>query len=144
MNSRKYQDDFYAWTQEQAQLLRSHQWTKIDIANLIDEIESMGKSEKRALKSRLTILLMHLLKWQFQPNFRGTSWQLTLRTQRRAIKDLLADNPSLKHWLVDTLHDAYEQALDDASLETGLHHSIFPSECLWSIEQVLDLDYLPN
>ena len=144
MNSRKYQEDFYAWTQEQAQLLRSRQLAKIDIANLIDEIESMGKSEKRALKSRLSILLMHLLKWQFQPNFRGTSWQLTLRTQRRAIKDLLADNPSLKHWLIETMHDAYEQAQDDASLETGLNSSIFPNQCPWSIEQILDQDYLPN
>ena len=144
MNSSKYQEDLYAWTQEQAQLLRSRQLAKIDIANLIDEIESMGKSEKRALKSRLSILLMHLLNWQFQPNFRGTSWQLTLRTQRRAIKDLLADNPSLKHWLIETMHDAYEQAQDDASLETGLNSSIFPNQCPWSIEQILDQDYLPN
>jgi hypothetical protein len=108
MSSSKYQEDFYAWTQEQAQLLRSQQLTKIDFANLIDEIESMGKSEKRALKSRLSVLLMHLLKWQFQSSFQSTSWQLTLRTQRRAIKDLLVDNPSLKHWLVETMHDAYE------------------------------------
>ena len=144
MNSSKYQEDFYAWTQEQAQLLRSQQLTKIDFANLIDEIESMGKSEKRALKSRLSVLLMHLLKWQFQASFRGTSWQLTLRTQRRAIKDLLADNPSLKHWLVEIMHDAYEQAKDDAALETGLKSSIFPEECLWSIEQVLDINYLPS
>lgn len=142
MNSSKYQEDFYAWTQEQAQLLRSQQLAKIDFANLIDEIESMGKSEKRALKSRLSVLLMHLLKWQF--HFQSTSWQLTLRTQRRAIKDLLVDNPSLKHWLVETMHDAYEQAKDDAALETGLNSRVFPDECLWSIEQVLDINYLPN
>ncbi|HNA22276.1 MAG TPA: DUF29 domain-containing protein, partial [Agitococcus sp.] len=67
-----------------------------------------------------------------------------LRTQRRAIKDLLADNPSLKHWLIETMHDAYEQAQDDASLETGLNSSIFPNQCPWSIEQILDQDYLPN
>lgn len=144
MNSSKYQQDFYAWTQEQAQLLRSQQLSKIDIEHLIEEIESMGKSEKRALKSRLCVLLMHLLKWHFQPNFRGTSWQVTLRTQRRAIKDLLADNPSLKHWLLETINDAYEQAKDDASLETGLDSSVFPQQCLWSIEQVLDINYLPN
>ena len=144
MNSSKYQEDFYAWTQEQAQLLRSQQLAKIDFANLIDEIESMGKSEKRALKSRLSVLLllMHLLKWQF--HFQSTSWQLTLRTQRRAIKDLLVDNPSLKHWMVETMHDAYEQAKDDAALETGLNSRVFPDECLWSIEQVLDINYLPN
>ena len=144
MNSSKYQEDFYAWTQEQAQLLRSQQLAKIDFANLIDEIESMGKSEKRALKSRLSVLLMHLLKWQFQSSFQSTSWQLTLRTQRRAIKDLLADNSSLRHWLVETMHDAYEQAKDDAALETGLNSRVFPDECLWSIEQVLDINYLPN
>ncbi len=144
MNSSKYQEDFYAWTQEQAQLLRSQQLAKIDFANLIDEIESMGKSEKRALKSRLSVLLMHLLKWQFQSSFQSTSWQLTLRTQRRAIKDLLVDNPSLKHWLVETMHDAYEQAKDDAVVRNGLNSSIFPDQCLWSIEQVLDLNYLPN
>ena len=144
MNSSQYQQDFYAWTQEQVQLLRSKQLSKIDIEHLIEEIESMGKSEKRALKSRLSVLLMHLLKWHFQPSFRSTSWQVTLRTQRRAIKDLLADNPSLKHWLIETMHDAYEQAKDDACLETGLDDSTFPQQCLWTIEQVLDIHYLPD
>ena len=94
-----YEKDFYAWTQEQANLIRQGKFNEIDTLHIIDEIESMGRSEKRALKSRLAVLLMHLLKWQYQPTFRGVSWTITIRNQRWEIAELLEDNPSLQHWV---------------------------------------------
>jgi hypothetical protein len=98
-----YEKDFYAWTQEQANLIRQGKFNEIDTLHIIDEIESMGRSEKRALKSRLAVLLMHLLKWQYQPTFRGVSWTITIRNQRWEIAELLEDNPSLQHWVTDTM-----------------------------------------
>jgi hypothetical protein len=82
MNSSTHENDFYAWTQEQAHLLRTGQLHQIDLQNIAEEIEDMGRSERRQLESRLEILIMHLLKWQFQPNLRSRSWQLTIKEQR--------------------------------------------------------------
>ena len=94
--SRLYDEDFYAWANEQAALLRSGRLAEADIAHIAEEIESMGKTEKRELINRLKVLLMHLLKWQLQPTFQGNSWRLTIEEQRREVVDHLADNPSLK------------------------------------------------
>ncbi|MEN9232233.1 MAG: DUF29 domain-containing protein, partial [Thermostichus sp. DG02_5_bins_236] len=91
-----YDRDFYAWIQEQATLLKSGQWDQLDIANLVEEIESLGRQERRELVNQLGILLGHLLKWQFQPQLRGKSWRATITEQRRQIQRLLQDNPSLK------------------------------------------------
>ena len=89
-----YEQDFYAWANEQAALLRAGRLSEADIEHIAEEIESMGKTEKRELVSRLTVLLLHLLKWQHQPTHRGTVWRLTLEEQRNQIEDHLADNPS--------------------------------------------------
>ena len=91
-----YERDFHAWTQESVRLLQQGRWRELDIEHLIDEIESMGASERNQLQNRLRILLAHLLKWQYQPNYRSRSWQATIKEQRLALQDLLADNPSLK------------------------------------------------
>ena len=123
-----YEKDFYAWTQEQANLIRQGKFNEIDTLHIIDEIESMGRSEKRALKSRLAVLLMHLLKWQYQPTFRGVSWTITIRNQRWEIAELLEDNPSLQHWVADTMLDAYKQARLNAQTETALRLDVFPEE----------------
>lgn len=97
MMSVLHQQDFYAWTLQQAQILKSGQFAKLDIAHLVEELESMSATEKRELISRLEILLMHLLKWQFQPAFQSRSWLLTIKEQRLQLEDHLQDNPSLKN-----------------------------------------------
>ena len=139
-----YEKDFYAWTQEQANLIRQGKFNEIDTLHIIDEIESMGRSEKRALKSRLAVLLMHLLKWQYQPTFRGVSWTITIRNQRWEIAELLEDNPSLQHWVTDTMLDAYKQARLNAQTETALRLDTFPEECPWTVEQVVANEFFPE
>ena len=139
-----YEKDFYAWTQEQANLIRQGKFNEIDTLHIIDEIESMGRSEKRALKSRLAVLLMHLLKWQYQPTFRGVSWTITIRNQRWEIAELLEDNPSLQHWVTDTMLDAYKQARLNAQTETALRLDVFPEECPWTVEQVISNELFPE
>lgn len=139
-----YESDFYGWTQEQAKLLKDKKLDAIDVANLIEEIESMGRSEKRALQSSLGRLMQHLLKWQYQPNFQSKSWQLTIKNQRREVTQNVKDNPSLKGTLNETIERAYENAVGWAALETGLDESVFPKTCPWSFDDVINNDFLPR
>jgi len=137
-----YEHDFYAWTQAQSQLLRSGQLQLIDIHNLAEEIEDMGRAEKRELESRLEVLLMHLLKWQFQPTKRSRSWQLTIKEQRLRLQRHLKQNPSLKAAIADVVVDAYQLATISAEKETGL--DVFPNTCPYTSEQVLLDEFLPD
>src|SRR3984957_11874474 len=122
MTSRRslHDNDFYAWSIEQAALLRAGRVGEADLATIAEEIESMGKTEKRELVSRLTVLLLHLLKWRFQPELRSTSWRLSVEEQRLQVASHLADNPSLKALLAATLVDSYRLAVIGARRETGL------------------------
>ena len=128
-----YETDFYAWTQEQANLLRSKQWSKIDLPNLIEEIESLGKQQRQELRNRLSLLIGHLLKWEYQPQHRSRSWLATIRVQRRDTLRLLKDNPSLKSYLDDALLEAYENAKDLAMGETNLPEQTFPADCPYNL-----------
>jgi len=139
-----YEQDFYGWTQEQAALLKAGRLNDLDITNLIEEIETMGRSEKRALESRLTVLLVHLLKWQYQPERRGRSWTLTIIAQRLKFSRLLNDNPGLKPHIPDMLSSAYRLAQVQASRETNIELATFPSECPWPYEQVIDDTFYPD
>lgn len=139
-----YEQDFYGWTQEQASLLRSGRLHEADLAHLIEEIEAMGRSERRALESALGRLLQHLLKWQFQPLLRSRSWELTIRNQRREVLKTLRDNPSLKSRQDEIYSDAYETARGWAEVETGLDERVFPASCPWSLEAVLKEGFLPE
>jgi hypothetical protein len=139
-----YDRDFYAWANEQAALLRAGRLSEADIEHVAEEIESMGKTEKRELVSRLKVLMMHLLKWQFQPNGRGNSWRLTIEEQRREVLDHLADNPSLKARLPETMQTAYAGAILAAARETNLARETFPPACLWSFEQMMADDFWPG
>lgn len=139
-----YDKDFYAWANEQAAFLRSGQLSAADIEHIAEEIESMGKTEKRELVSRLAVLLMHLLKWQFQPVGQCTSWRLTIKEQRREVTDHMADNPSLKAKLPETIAAAYARAQLSAARETNLPEATFPPECPWSFEQIMDADFWPD
>jgi len=143
MNS-TYEQDLYAWAMHNAKLLRTGQLAKADIENIAEELESMGASEKRELISRFTILLGHLLKWQFQPEKRGNSWRATIVIQRLDLKEHLADNPSLKHQLNERFRDAYRKGLLLAVKETGFHQSKFPKESPFTIAQVFDEEYFPE
>jgi hypothetical protein len=139
-----YDTDFYAWAEQQAKLLRSGQLADADIEHIAEEIDSMGRSEKRELLSRLAVLLMHLLKWRSQPMLRGNSWQATIKVQRREIARHLADNPSLKPALPDVLADAYGDAILLAARETGLPESSFPTSLPWSFGQIMDGEFWPE
>jgi hypothetical protein len=139
-----YEDDLLAWTQEQAALLRERTVDGLDWENLAEEIESMGRRDRRELKSRLTVILLHLLKWRAQPDQRSISWRKTLRTQRREIRDLLQQSPSLRRQVPDLIGKAYGDAVKDAIDETGLRTEIFPNACAYGEDEVLDEDYLPT
>jgi Domain of unknown function DUF29 len=139
-----YEEDFYAWTAEQARLLRSGELTSIDVANIAEEIESLGRSDKRAIESRLTVLLMHLLKWQIQSKMRSQSWSGTILEQRRRIEKLLRESPSLRASIDEALAEAYSDAREAASNDTGLPETDFPTECPFTVEQVLSRSFLPE
>lgn len=139
-----YETDFYTWTQQQAAFLKSGQFSEIDLENLIEEVESMGRSEKRALESRLIVLLQHLLKWQYQPTRRGRSWELTIKGQRMNFIKVLNENPGLKPSLDQCLIDAYKFAVLEASKETGLDEKTFPSVCPWELQEITKTDFYPE
>jgi hypothetical protein len=139
-----YEQDFYSWTQEQASLLRNGQLNSLDIPNLIEELETMGRSEKRELESRLTVLLLHLLKWQYQEIRRSRSWQLSIDEQRIKFEETLEDNAGLKPKLDEILRRAYRLAVIQASRETNISKSIFPENCPWELNQLIKEDYYPD
>ena len=137
-----YDQDFYLWVESTVQQLRQKQLDKIDWENLIEEIESLGKSEKNALKSNLRILLMHLLKWQYQPNKRSNSWSYTITEHNIRINQAFQDSPSLKRYFAEIFEDCYQDARKLAAKETGLNIQIFPLDCPFSQEDVLNSDRL--
>lgn len=143
-NSRLYDRDFYGWANEQAQLLRAGRFAEADIGNIAEEVESMGRSEKRELVSRLTVLLLHLLKWRFQPTLRGNSWRNTIRVQRIRLASHMRDNPSLKSVLDEAMVESYRVARLEAETETGLAEQTFPPSYPWSFEQVMDEEFWPG
>jgi hypothetical protein len=139
-----YETDFYAWAMNNARLLRDNRLSEADIDHIAEELESMGRSEKRALVNRLAELLAHLLKWQYQPARRGTSWRNTILTQRIDIQELLEDSPSLRHEIEDRVASAYEKAVLAAENETGIEGRRFPERCPYGLEQILDRGFLPG
>lgn len=141
--SHKRDADFYAWSLEQAALLRAGRIGEADVAAIADEIESMGKTEKRELVGRLTGLLLHLLKWVHQPERRGAFWRLSIANARDEIADLLDDNPSLKPQLGEAVASAYRYARRKAAIETELPESDFPDVCPWPAETACDEAFWP-
>jgi hypothetical protein len=136
-----YDEDFILWTEQQATLLRRRadgdlvNDAELDWRNLAEEIEAVGGNTRRDLRNRLTRLLQHLLKWQYQPELRSRSWRATVRTQRQEIEDLLADNPSLRAKLPEFITAAYPRARAAALDETGLLE--LPEELPFAVEQAL-------
>jgi hypothetical protein len=139
-----YDEDFAVWTAETARLLRAGRFDEIDIEHVAEEIEDMGKRDKRELHSRLTVLIIHLLKWKWQPEKQTRGWQSTLLTQRAELDRLLEDSPSLRHAIAAAIAKVYPAVLKSVVLETGLSASTFPSECPFPPDQILDREFLPE
>ncbi|NET55892.1 MAG: DUF29 domain-containing protein [Symploca sp. SIO2E6] len=139
-----YEVDFHAWTQEQVSLLRKNQWGQLDLLNLIEEIESLGKQQRQELRNRLSVLIGHLLKWEYQPQRRSRSWLATIRVQRLDVLELLEDNPSLKPYLEEALQKAYAKGVLLAVRETDLPRDTFPISCLYSLQAILSDRFFPG
>ncbi len=144
MDASLYDTDFYAWTKQQSGLLRAGKLDQSDIINIAEEIEDMGKNLKRELESRLKILFIHLLKWQYQPGHRGNSWRYSIEEQRAELADHLKDNPSLKSRLPEAMERGYKYAVNGAAGETGLSKATFPEICPWSFDQAMDNEFFPE
>lgn len=142
-DSRSHRRDFYGWAMDQGQKLRDGRLTEIDVQRLAEEIEDMGRAEKRELTNRLAVLLAHLLKWELQPTHRGRSWSATIGEQRDQARLLLRDNPSLRPVLPEVLEDAYHLGRRAATRETEMAAGDFPGVCPWSLDQALDETFWP-
>ena len=144
MDTTLYETDFFGWTRHQTELLRAGRLSELDIEHLGEEIEAMGRGERQQLTRRLEVLLIHLLKWQHQPEFQGRSWQLTIIEQRRRIAKLLRVSPSLGAVLESCFLDAYDDARFSAMKETGLPLDTFPIQPPFELVKALNLDYFPD
>ncbi len=139
-----YESDFYAWTQRQSLLLRNQQWQQIDLVNVIEEIESLGKQQRQELRSRLAVLIGHLLKWEYQREKRSRSWVATISIQRLDISELSADNPSLKPYLSEALETAYRRGVMLAMRETNLPQKTFATDVAYPLEAILLEGFYPG
>jgi hypothetical protein len=141
--SQLYDQDFYLWLQNTANLLRENKFEQLDIDNLIEEIEAMGRSEKRSLESNLVIVLLHLLKWKYQPSKQSKSWQSSILEHRRRLRRDLKDSPSLRNYLTKVLAECYQDSCKQAAIETGLSLNMFPLNCPFTEAEILNEDFLP-
>lgn len=139
-----YEQDFLEWTARNAELLRAGQFHEADIEHIAEEIEDMGLSQRHQLRSRLRVLLVHLLKWQFQPERLSSSWISTINTQRAEIEDLLEQAPSLRPALESALPKVYRRAAGLAAIETGLSPGAFPEACPFALDRLLDTAFFPE
>lgn len=139
-----YERDFYAWTQEQAARLAARAHNDIDWDNVAEEIDGVGRSQKHEIRSRMKVLLQHLLKWEFQPRGRSNSWQSSISEQRTHISGILSDSPSLESFPEEILEWAYSRAAQSASQETRISASIFPASSPYSSEKALDPAFFPG
>lgn len=141
-----YEKDVIAWANEQAGFIRAGRFDLLDLENIAEEIEDVGKSEQRELESRMAVLIAHLLKWQFQPTHRGSSWEDTIIAQRNRIERRLRKTPSLKVSLSDTdwMADAWDDGVDMAVSETGIPRKVFPQTCTWTPQLILANDFFPE
>lgn len=142
--SKTYLTDFNVWIDQTVQSLREQRWQDIDVAHLIEEVEGLGKSERRAIASQLTRLLLHLLKWQYQPQRRSDSWLDSITDARTQIELAIADSPSLKNYPAEQLEESYQRARRQAAKQTSLEISEFPNTCPYALAPVLSEDWLPE
>jgi len=139
-----YDQDFYLWLQTTINLLKQGKFAEVDLENLLEELESMGRSDKNALKSNLRVLLMHLLKYKYQPEKRTNSWVYTIIEHRIRLGDTFKTSPSLYRFFEDIFNESYQNARKLAAGETGLSINLFPPESPFTVEEVLNPDFLPS
>ncbi len=139
-----YEQDFYSWIQQHIVLLKEARFNELDINHLVEELEDMGKSNKRELESRFIILIAHLLKWQYQVEMRSNSWRCSIIEQRVSINYLLKKVPSLKNAISESIVEAYPDAVEIAVAETKLLISTFPTECNYAKESLLNSEFYPE
>lgn len=139
----QYEKDYYGWILSTIELLKNKKYDEIDIQHLIEEVEDMGKSEKREIVSRLSQLIGHLLKWQHQPGLRSNSWKFTIKGQRVHINKLLIENPSFKSMIKEFITDGYELGTYIFKSETSLEIEL-PKNCPYSFDQLINNDFFPE
>ncbi|WP_071454526.1 DUF29 domain-containing protein [Gloeomargarita lithophora] len=140
----QYLGDFNAWIHQTAELLRARRWHEIDVLNLIAEVEDLGKSERRGIASQLTRLLLHLLKWQYQPQRRSDSWLDSITDARTQIELAIEDSPSLRNYPTEQLAESYQRARRQAAQQMAREILAFPEVCPYSLERVLAENWLPE
>lgn len=138
-----YEADYLSWIEATAAALKRQNYGAIDWENVVEEIEDMGRRERQSLKSNLVILLLHLLKWQFQPNQRSNSWKASIIEHRQRLEDSVEASPSLKPYLATLLAKAYSNAVERAAAETGLPEADFPQDCPYTVSQIMSKGFLP-
>jgi hypothetical protein len=137
----EYWGDFYSWLKEQAAHVRAGRWEALDRENLAEEIESLGREQFNKLESALRVLMMHMLKWDYQPQRRGRSWMLSIKCQRLELEDVLADNPGLKPRIPEATERAYRKARIDAAKETGLDPDTLPEACPYTWNDIVAREF---
>ena len=144
-NRSPYEEDFFLWTQEQARLLQERQFDELDLDHLVEEVRGVGRSERSEIENRLVVLVAHLLKWRQQPGHRSSGWRGTIAEQRRRLARVLQASPSLKDYPAEVFQDfAYLSARLEAAKDTGIDFTLFPELPPFTVEQVLDDDFLPK
>lgn len=143
-NDSLYDRDYYLWLTQTAKLIAEGKFSEVDAVNLVEEIEDMSRSEKRAVESNLEVLLTHLLKYQYQHNKRSNSWRATIAEHRRRIRKAFRDSPSLKRYFREIFAECYQDAREQAMFETGLPLDTFPGESPFTQEQTLNPEFLPE
>jgi uncharacterized protein DUF29 len=136
-----YDRDFYSWSLEQARLIREGQWQALDRENVAEEIESLGREQFNKLESALRVLMLHMLKWDYQPDLRSRSWALSIKAQRIELADVIDDNPGLEPRIDEAIARAYRKARLDAARETGLDEGPFPERCPYAWDDIVSREF---
>ena len=139
-----YEDDFEQWCYEQAELLRQQRFAEVDLPNVIEELEGMGKEQRRAVTSSYRVLIARLLKWQFQPQLRSRSWEITIDSERDNSVDRENMSPSLGQDAKQIVEAVYRRSVREAAKETELPRSTFPADCPYTLDQLRDPDWMPE
>jgi hypothetical protein len=143
-NHPKHDEDFYGWAINTAALLKQKKYHEVDMNSIIEELEEMSRSEKRELINRLAQLIFHLLKWQFQPDFRGRSWRASIKEQRQQVEIILEQNHGLKSKLKDCIITAYKLSIPMIEKETPIDMKDFPTECPYTFDQLVNEEFFPE
>ena len=142
-NAPSYEEDFVAWLEDQAQRARRGQAGELDLKNIAEELEGMARSDRREIRKRLVVLLIHLLKHSAQPRRRSSGWLAAIGEQRSRIATVIDDSPSLKSFPGTILERCYADARSRAALETGSPESDFPDRCPFGVDEALEPRWLP-